>query len=127
MGNTMTLKNISAVTLAVRDMRRAIAFYQKLGFELFYGNGISGFSSLRAGDATVNLAATSGYEGAWWGRVIFRVEDVDAFCQALKAAGLNPEELPRDAPWGERFFHLIDPDGYELSFAALLDEGGSRR
>ncbi len=127
MGNTMTLKNISAVTLAVRDMRRAIAFYQKLGFELFYGNSIAGFSSLRAGDATVNLAATSGYEGAWWGRVIFRVEDVDAFCQALKAAGLNPEELPRDAPWGERFFHLIDPDGHELSFAALLDEGGSRR
>jgi len=24
---------------------------------------------------------------------------------------------PRDAAWGERFFHLTDPDGHELSFA----------
>ena len=119
MGNTMTLKNISAVTLAVRDMRRAIAFYQKLGFELFYGDSASGFSSLRAGDAIVNLAATSAYEGGSWGRVIFRVEDVDALCRALKAAGLNPQGLPRDAPWGERFFHLVDPDGHELSFAEV--------
>ncbi len=31
------------------------------------------FSSLRAGEAIVNLAASSGYEGGWWGRVIFRV------------------------------------------------------
>jgi uncharacterized glyoxalase superfamily protein PhnB len=22
---------------------------------------------------------------------------------------------PRDAEWGERFFHLTDPDGHELS------------
>ena len=25
-----------------------------------------------------------------------------------------------DAPWGERFLHISDPDGHELSFAALL-------
>jgi hypothetical protein len=24
---------------------------------------------------------------------------------------------PRDAPWGERYFHVSDPDGHELSFA----------
>jgi hypothetical protein len=22
-----------------------------------------------------------------------------------------------DAPWGERYFHICEPDGYELSFA----------
>jgi uncharacterized glyoxalase superfamily protein PhnB len=27
---------------------------------------------------------------------------------------------PRDAEWGERFFHLSDPDGHELSFARPL-------
>jgi hypothetical protein len=26
----------------------------------------------------------------------------------------------RDAEWGERFFHLVDPDGHELSFARPL-------
>ena len=122
----MRIKHISAITLAVRDMGLGIEFYQKLGFELSYGGKTSGFSSLRADDAIVNLAAASGYEGGWWGRVIFRVEDVDALGRALKAAGLKPDAPPRDAPWGERFFHITDPDGHELSFAALLDDQGSR-
>jgi hypothetical protein len=29
-------------------------------------------------------------------------------------------ESPQDAPWGERFFHVTDPDGHELSFAELM-------
>ena len=33
------------------------------------------------------------------------------------AAGYQIEAPPRDAEWGERFFHLTDPDGHELSFA----------
>ena len=36
------------------------------------------------------------------------------------AAGCQPTTAPRDAEWGERFFHLIDPDGHELSFARPL-------
>jgi hypothetical protein len=30
--------------------------------------------------------------------------------------GFNPES-PRDAAWGERYFHMPDPDGHQLSFA----------
>jgi uncharacterized glyoxalase superfamily protein PhnB len=36
------------------------------------------------------------------------------------ASGAQPDAPPRDAAWGERFFHLTDPDGHELSFARLL-------
>jgi uncharacterized glyoxalase superfamily protein PhnB len=25
--------------------------------------------------------------------------------------------VPHDAEWGERYFHVTDPDGHELSFA----------
>ena len=82
------IQQISAVTFAVRDMARAVEFYQKLGFELFYGGDDSTFSSLRAGEAVVNLAAGSGYEGGWWGRVIFRVDDVDAYYRELAVKGL---------------------------------------
>jgi hypothetical protein len=32
----------------------------------------------------------------------------------------QPTTAPRDAEWGERFFHLMDPDGHELSFARPL-------
>jgi uncharacterized glyoxalase superfamily protein PhnB len=51
--------------------------------------------------------------------VIFRVDDVDALYRSLKARALASES-PKDASWGERYFHLIDPDGHELSFAKLL-------
>ena len=33
---------------------------------------------------------------------------------------LTPDTEPRDAEWGERFFHVTDPDGHELSFARPL-------
>ena len=29
-------------------------------------------------------------------------------------------EPAKDAPWGERFLHVADPDGHELSFAEPL-------
>ena len=115
------IHHISAVTCAVRDMARSVEFYQKLGFQLIFGDCWAPFSTLKAGEAFVNLTAIPGYEHRWWGRVIFRVDDADAQHQALQAQGLMPES-PKNGPWGERFFHLSDPDGHELSFAALLPE-----
>jgi catechol 2,3-dioxygenase-like lactoylglutathione lyase family enzyme len=113
------IQHISAVSFAVRDMARSIEFYRKLGFKLQYGSERATFSSLKAGEAFVNLVVNPGYEHTWWGRVIFRVDDVDAHYLALQAQGLMVES-PQDATWGERFFHVLDPDGHELSFAELL-------
>jgi uncharacterized glyoxalase superfamily protein PhnB len=48
------------------------------------------------------------------------VADVDALYDRALATGYQPATVPRDADWGERFFHLIDPGGYELSFAKPL-------
>ncbi|MGH9627301.1 MAG: VOC family protein, partial [Bryobacteraceae bacterium] len=67
----------------------------------------------------INLVASAGYEHRWWGRAIFRVDHEDIHYRALQAQGLEPEP-PKDAAWGERFFHVTDPDGHELSFAELL-------
>ena len=113
------IQHISAVTLAVDDMIRSIEFYRKLGFGLLYGGERAAFSSLRAGEAFVNLIASEAHDRRWWGRVIFRVDDVDALYRSLNAQALAPES-PKDASWGERYFQLIDPDGHELSFAKLL-------
>ena len=60
---------------------------------------------------------------AIWGRVIFWVADVDAMYERALMHGYVPEMSPADAPWGERYFHLRDPDGHELSFAKLLAAG----
>lgn len=112
------ISSISAVTLATHDMRRAVEFYRLAGFELLYGGEDASFTSFRAGQGYLNLiAAPAARQWRWWGRVIFYESDVDALYRRLVAAGCRPQAAPRDAEWGERFFHIADPDGHELSFA----------
>ena len=112
------IESISAITLATHDMGRAVRFYTSLGFDILYGGEAASFTSYRAGGGYLNLI-TQGEEKrwSWWGRVIFYVDDVDALYQRALAAGLQSSTEPRDAEWGERYFHLTDPDGHELSFA----------
>ena len=110
-------ERISAVTLATHDMARAIRFYRALGFEPAYGGDDAELTSFRCGDGFVNLIATPDVIVTFWGRVIIHVADVDALHARAVEAGLHPQDVPRDAPWGERCFHITDPDGHELSFA----------
>jgi catechol 2,3-dioxygenase-like lactoylglutathione lyase family enzyme len=115
------IESISAITLATHDMTRAVAFYTALGFALKYGGATAGFTSFHAGAGFLNLTAASAErQWSWWGRAIFYVDDVDALHRRAVAAGLSPAFAPRDAPWGERYFHITDPDGHELSFARPL-------
>ena len=75
-------------------------------------------AGLRVGRNFLNLISQPAeLRQPWWGRVIFYESDVDALYARLVAAGCRPLTAPRDAEWGERFFHLTDPDGHELSFA----------
>ncbi len=112
------ITGISAVTLATHDMGRAVRFYRLLGFEMLYGGEDAAFTSFKAGATFLNLIAQPAErQWSWWGRVIFYDSDVDALYARLVAAGCPPDTAPRDAAWGERFFHVTDPDGHELSFA----------
>ena len=112
---------ISAVTLATHDMGRAVEFYKLLGFRLKYGGEDASFSSFYVGTSYLNLIAQpENGQWSWWGRVIFYVSDVDAQYEIAVAHNLEPESKPRNADWGERFFHVTDPDGHEISFAAPL-------
>ena len=117
-----SIESISALTLATHDMARAVRFYEALGFALRYGGPQASFTSFSAGNACLNLT-TEGSERSWswWGRVIFYVADVDGLYHQAVAAGMRPQAPPRDATWGERYFHVADPDGHELSFATPLD------
>jgi catechol 2,3-dioxygenase-like lactoylglutathione lyase family enzyme len=115
------IEGISAVTLGTHEMPRAVQFYRMLGFEVLHGGEDSSFTSFRAGTSYLNLITQpTERRWSWWGRVIFYVADVDALYDRALAAGYQPATVPRDAEWGERFFHLIDPDGHELSFARPL-------
>jgi len=121
-GEREPVQSISAVTLATADMAKAVGFYLALGFRLLYGGPDAEFTSFRAGSGYLNLQLDPSVDRpqSVWGRVIFWVDDVDAMHERALATGFVPETSPADAPWGERYFHIRDPDGHELSFARPL-------
>ena len=112
------IRSINAVTLAVSDIARSISFYQSIGFRLEHGG--AAFATFRLGEQALNLTTESGSGHGFWGRVIFYVDDVDVMHQTVSDAGHEPETSPADATWGERYFHLNDLDGHQLSFAKPL-------
>jgi catechol 2,3-dioxygenase-like lactoylglutathione lyase family enzyme len=121
------IQSISAITLATHDMGRAVRFYRGLGFAMRYGGEGADFTSFAVGSGYLNLVrAAPERRWSWWGRVIFYVADVDALYARALELGLRPQGPPRDAEWGERYFHLVDPDGHELSFARPLAREDTR-
>ena len=105
-------------------MTRSVAFYREgVGLAMLYGGEGAGFTSFQVGDGYLNLILTD-LQPKWWGRAIFYVDDVDRMHTRLTDAGLVADTEPADAPWRERYFHITDPDGHELSFARPLDGFG---
>lgn len=112
-------ESLSAVTIGVTDMAAACRFYEALGFEAIHGGPTSPFTSYALGSGFLNLQLVERTE-VGWGRFIVHVDDVDAMYRRAIHAGLRPSMAPSDAPWGERYFHIDDPDGHEVSFARPL-------
>jgi catechol 2,3-dioxygenase-like lactoylglutathione lyase family enzyme len=66
---------------------------------------------------------TKGIEN--FGRIIFHSEDVDKLYSYMQhdeciSKSIIFENKPTNAAWGERFFHIREPNGYQLSFAQPL-------
>ena len=126
----MKVSKISAVTLLVTDMKRSVDFYSKIpNFKIVYGGSDSQFTSFLIDDTVksylnLKLGKTHSTD---FGRIIFYTDDVDglfAYMQDDKTVSElgKFESKPQDATWGERFFHMLDPDGYKMSFATPLGD-----
>jgi hypothetical protein len=69
----------------------------------------------------------------YFGRIIFHTEDVDRLYSYFKSnehisSLISFENEPTDAAWGERYFHIREPDGYQLSFAEpIADNKGNKK
>jgi catechol 2,3-dioxygenase-like lactoylglutathione lyase family enzyme len=121
-GSVSDIEMINAVTLVTAAMETSCAFYEALGFERVVGGPAAPFTTYRVGPGFLNVQLDLAHAPlpAIWGRVIFWVADVDVMYERALQHGYAPEMAPADAPWGERYFHLLDPDGHELSFARLV-------
>ena len=120
----MTVRSISAITLSVSDMPRSVEFYHStIGLVLLHGGTNDSFVSFQIGAGFLNLISNMNTKIQWWGRVIIYVDHVDALYNRILASGWHISGRPQDAPWGERYFHVTDPDGHELSFASPIMNG----
>jgi len=126
----MKVSKISAVTLLVSDMKRSVKFYSKIpNFKIVYGGSEAQFTSFLIDDTVksylnLKLGETHSTD---FGRIIFYTDDVDELFTYMqddkKVSELGKfESKPQDATWGERFFHMLDPDDYKLSFATPLGD-----
>ena len=106
------------ITIKVDDMARSVHFYSRLlGLKVLYGGENTYFPSLQTlGTKDTILNLEKGQVTPVWGRIIFHVKNVDRFWAHMKEKEFGPAR-PRGAAWGERYFHLDDPDGHDLSFA----------
>ena len=142
----MKVYRISAITLKVKDMEKSCSLYSKIpGFKLTYGGEPSdSFTTFEIGEGSnvtylnlerihdeassdfykiPNLGKTIGSED--FGRVIFHTKNVDKLYSYMKqdeyiSRHIVFENKPTSAPWGERFFHIREQNGYQLSFAQPL-------
>jgi catechol 2,3-dioxygenase-like lactoylglutathione lyase family enzyme len=139
----MKVYAISAITLNIENMQRSCNFYSHIpGFRLVYGGSATdSFTTYEIGSSNsknnprtyLNLELSSlintdfnvNNERKHLGRIIFHTEDVDKLYFYLKnnqdlSNSILFENEPKDAPWGERYFHITEPDGYQISFAMPL-------
>ena len=115
------IRKVSGVTLSVSDMARSVRFYRDiLELNMLYGGENTSFTSFDIDGTFLNLQLRLKTE-VEWGRLILYCQDVDKVYSHLLKEGYNPP-VPKDASWNERYFHLKDPDGHEISFAQPLKQ-----
>jgi len=108
----------------VRDVARALDFYQRLlGFhviEAVQGGPRLVYARLRAPAGTGTIAlhqVEAGQELPAFDsmRLYFEVKELDAFCKLLAAEGVEITQMPKPMPWGWMHAYMNDPDGHEVS------------
>ncbi len=136
----MNVYKISAVTLLINDMQRSCRFYSRIpGFNLIYGGSDDEpFTTFEIGNNSniyLNLEQHKHTNIQERGskndiKIILYTENVDKLYSYFKndkkiSKLISLENEPKDACWGERYFHIRDPDGHLLSFAMTIKKSST--
>ena len=116
----------TVVEIATKNMQRTLDFYRLLGLEVPDARGPHVEVELPGGNrlAFDDEQIIAGMHPGWTpptqqGRVAlaFRVggpAEVDALYEKITAAGHPGTLKPFDAPWGQRYATITDPDGTSI-------------
>jgi catechol 2,3-dioxygenase-like lactoylglutathione lyase family enzyme len=100
------------LTLHVEDVERSRDFYERIPGAVLAGHRPGQFALLEIGGGLLGLLQLP--------KRGFHIEidatELDAVHEQLVKGGIRPASAPRDRPWGERTFNVIDPDGNVLEF-----------
>jgi len=115
-----------SVSLAVKDLAKSKAFYQKLGFEPVGGNEEHNYLILRNGEATIGL-----FQGMFDKNILTfnpgwssdgdhpaSFTDVRDIQKQLQAAGIELIERADEGSDGVAHLTMVDPDGNPI----LIDQ-----
>jgi len=124
-GRHMQLGNFS-ISLAVKDIAKSRAFYEKLGFKVFGGDQAQNWLILQNETATIGL-----FQGMFdkniltfnpgWDRsakTLADFDDVRALQKMLKEKGLTLTTTADESSTGPASLTLVDPDGNPI----LIDQ-----
>ncbi|QCQ16596.1 VOC family protein [Microbacterium sp. RG1] len=123
------------IGIVTQDMAASLAFYRALGVDIPHGLDDAPHVDARLDDGAAlawDTVATirsfdPEYEPAAGGHRIALAFDqespaeVDEVFARLEAEGYAGHVAPWDAPWGQRYATLLDPDGNSIDLYAALD------
>ena len=126
-----SLKSVGAITMFVDDPKRSKEFYVRVfdvspmyeddnsaAFE--FENLIVNLLADRAAGELVEPAPVGARDAGSRYQLTIWVEDADAVCEQLRAAGVELLNGPIDRPWGMRTAAFADPDGHVWEVAAKI-------
>jgi len=116
---------LDMIGLVVADMSRSLAFYRELGLDIAAdaeqrphveaklpgGLRIAWDTAEEVQSFDPSWTPPSGSSRMGLAFLVDTPDDVDATYARLVAAGYEGRKEPWDAPWGQRYALLADPDG----------------
>ncbi|WP_424213444.1 VOC family protein [Streptomyces sp. BI20] len=127
---------LAIINIIAADVPKTLAFYRRLGLDIPASADSMDHVEIPVAPGLVMAFDTEGvyqaFDADWRGpaprtherqSLMFRSDtpaEVDALHAALLETGGTPRRPLQDAPWGERYASVLDPDGLEITLVAPL-------
>src|SRR2546421_2748599 len=115
--------SLTGLTLHVEDVERSRDFYRRIPGAVLVHHRPGDFALFQLGEGRLGLLSARFLrdEGPRFHiEVSSSLAGVDELHEQVRANGIEPQGPPTDRSWGERTFHVSDPDGNLIEFDSRL-------